>query len=224
MAKGIIIDFNGTLYLDHDLNYAAWKYAFDSQKPKDSKADYDEFQRNIEVLTKDYEYAKAMLDLFNKDSSFDKVKELAELKENKYIDLVRFNKRTSLMEGAPGFLNFLKNNNIPYCIASKAPKMNFLFYLDFLNLKRWFTLDNIVHDDELFKNKNDQFLEAARRMNLKIEDCIIIEDSPKVIMRSLSLKPKGIIYLNSKDKEFKINEILQEIKNFNEIDYRILNK
>lgn len=214
MIKGVIIDFNGTLYRDHDLNYEAWKQTFDSVKPKESNESYDIFQENIETLTKDYEYSEAILRLFNKPTNIEKIIELSESKESLYREMAKSQNRNKLMEGATTFLQYLKDNNIPYCIASMAPLSNFKFYLDYLNLKEYFTLDNIVYDSIEYRNKNDQYTEAAKRMNVDLSECLLIEDSPKVIMRSLSTNIKNIIYLNSKNKKFNIKEIKQEIQDF----------
>lgn len=224
MIKGVIIDFNGTLYRDHDLNYEAWKQTFDSVKPKESNESYDIFQENIETLTKDYEYSEAILRLFNKPTNIEKIIEISESKESLYREMAKSQNRNNLMEGANTFLQYLKDNNIPYCIASMAPLSNFKFYLEYLNLKEYFTLDNIVYDSIEYRNKNDQYTEAARRMNIDLSECLLIEDSPKVIMRSLSTNIKNIIYLNSKNKKFNIKEIKQEIQDFREFDYSILKK
>ena len=224
MIKGVIIDFNGTLYLDHDLNHIGWETAFNSVKTKDSNITYEKFEENIETLTKDYDYSRAMLEMFNKDASLENIINLSDYKEQCYRDLAVKLNRTELMKGTSTFLDYLKDNNIKYCIASMAPLSNFKFYLDYLKLKKWFTLDNIVYDCEKYNNKNDQYDEAIKRMGLKLDECLLIEDSPKVIDRAIEHGVKKIIYLNSKNKEFKRNEIIQEIKDFTEFDYSILKK
>lgn len=222
MIKGVIIDFNGTLFLDHDLNDYAWGKAFDSVKTNDSITFKEFFDKNIEVLTKDYDFSKYILQTFNLDYSDESIEKLSKYKEDTYISLTKLGNRNTLMKGANDFLDYLKDNNIPYCIASMAPKMNFDFYLDYLNLKKWFTYDNVVYDCIDYKNKNDQYIEAAKRMNIDISECLLIEDSPKVIDRSLNVGINNIVYLNSKNKNYHIKEIKQEIKDFREFDYRIL--
>lgn len=213
MIKGIIIDFNGTLFLDHDLNDYAWGKAFDSVKNKD--ASFKEFfETNIETLTKDYDFAKRILETFNKDSSLDSIKKLSKYKEETYINEVIKQKRNKLIHGAPAFFDYLKNNNIPYSIASMAPRMNFDFYLEYLNLKKWFNYDNIVYDSKEYSNKNEQYLEAAKRMNVDVSECLLIEDSPKVINRALDTGINNIIYMNTKNEPFHIKEIIQEVNDY----------
>lgn len=223
MIKGIILDFNGTLYLDHDLNDKAWSKAFEKANKNSLNITFKEFfDKNIEILTKDYDFSKCILETFNRDSSIQSIKELSEYKENYYINLVKSLNRNELMKGTNDFLDYLKSNNIPFCIASMAPKMNFEFYLDYLGLNRWFTYNNIVYDSEKYNNKNDQYIEAAKRMNINIDECLLIEDSPKVIDRAINIGIKHVIYLNSKLKSYKIDQIEQEIKDFTEFDYNIL--
>lgn len=225
MIKAVILDFNGTLYLDHDLNDYAWGKAFDSVKDNNSNMTFKEFfDRNIETLTKDYDFSKGILETFNKDSGLDKVIALSKYKEDTYIAEAKRQNRKELMKGAEKFLEYLKENNIKYCIASMAPKMNFDFYLEYLNLKKWFSFDNIVYDCSLYENKNDQYIEAIKRMNVNIDECLLIEDSPKVILRALDIGIKNIIYLNTKNKEFKLKEIIKEAKDFDEIDLEIFKK
>lgn len=220
---GIILDFNGTLYLDHDLNDYAWSKAFNSVKNNDSSLTFIEFfNNNIETLTKDYDFSDAILKLFNKDNNIENIKQLSLYKEETYINLAKELNRKELLKGAYTFLNYLKDNNIPYCIASMAPKMNFDFYLDYLKLNKWFDYSNIVYDSDEYNNKNDQYIEAAKRMNVDIKDCILIEDSPKVIDRSLNIGINKIIYMNTKKKDYHIKEIIQEVKDFDEIDVNLI--
>ena len=224
MIKGIILDFNGTLYRDHDLNDRAWMETFYSVAGKDNKEKYENFDISTEVLTKDYDYSKTILEKFNKDASDESIYKLSKYKEDLYQKYAKEEKRTELLEGAPDFLDYLKKNNTPYCIASMAPIWNFNFYFEYLDLGKWFTFDNIVYDTVDYPDKNTMYIEATRRMNINIEDALLFEDSPKVIKKAPASGIKKIVYLNSKHKEYKIPEIIQEINDFRDFDYRILEK
>lgn len=219
---GFILDFNGTLYQDHDLNDYAWSLAFDSVKNNNDTNFKDFFTNNIETLTKDNDFSKAILELFGQDSSEENIQKLSNYKEDTYIYLAKSLNRTALTKGAEKFLDYLKSDSISYCIASMAPKMNFDFYLDYLSLNKWFDYKNIVYDSIEYKNKNEQYTEAAKRMNKNISNCILIEDSPKVIERSKEIGINKIIYMNSKNKECNAEGIIQEVKNFDEIDINLI--
>lgn len=224
MIKGIILDFNGTLYRDHDLNNRAWMETFYSVAGKESKEKYEDFDVSTEVLTKDYDYSKTILEKFNKEASDEAIDKLSNHKESLYIKYARELNRNKLIEGAPLFLDYLKENNISYCIASMAPLGNFNFYLEYLHLDRWFSFDNIVYDCSDYLDKNAMYIEAARRMSINIEDALLFEDSPKVIKKAPLCGIKKIIYFNSKNKTYQQNEIIQEINNFKDFDYSILEK
>ena len=224
MIKGVILDFNGTLYRDHDLNDRAWMETFYKVAGEDSKYRYEDFDVSTETLNKDHDHSKAILNRFNKDDSEEEILKLSKYKEDLYMKYAKEANRKQLMEGAEEFLYYLIKNNIPYCIASMAPLWNFNFYLDYLHLDKWFTFDNIVYDTVEYPNKNLMYQEAARRMNINIEDALLFEDSPKVIKKAPLSGVNKIIYLNSKNKELSMPEIIQEIKDFRDFDYSILEK
>ena len=223
MIKGVIIDFNGTLYLDHDLNRRAWNETFDEVKPKGSTAVYTDVRRD--ELANDYMLCDAILKYFNLPVSDEIIHEMSEKKETLYRNYAIEQNRDKLVEGTEKFLDYLKNKKIPYCIASMAPRSNFDFYLDYLHLNKWFTYDNIVYDNGDYTNKNQQLLAAAKRMNIDVKDCLIIEDTANNIKWAIEkIKANKFIYINTKKVDFISKEILQVINDYNELDYSIFNK
>ena len=222
MIKGVIIDFNGTLFLDHDLNRKAWGIAFDSVKPKGSNENFSVINRANRP--NNYLVSKAILEHFNIEPTEEAIHKLADFKESAYQNAVVEVKRDSLVKGVPLFIKYLRDHGIPYCIASMAPKTNFDFYFRYLHLGDFFSYDNIVYDDGTYFNKNSQIIDAAKRMNLDVRDCLIVEDTPENI--NLAIEKLGtdkFIYFNSRNMEYSKKEILQEIKDYTEIDYKIFN-
>ena len=220
MIKGVIIDFNGTLYLDHDLNRKAWGKAFDSVKPEGSKATFGDLKR--EGRPNNYLVSKGIYNFFNIEPTEDMIRELADYKESLYQNLVVEVKRDKLVDGVEDFINYLKNHKIPYCIASMAPRTNFDFYFRYLHLGDYFTYDNIVYDDGHYFEKNSQIIDAAKRMGLEVKDCLIIEDTPENINLAIDkIHADKFIYLNSRDMDYHKKEILQEVKDYTKIDYKI---
>ena len=220
MVKGVIIDFNGTLYLDHDLNRAAWTETFNSIRPKGNKSKYSDLDRTNKP--NNYLLIKGMYDFFNMEANDELIQKVSDYKETIYKKLALEGNRNKLIDGAEEMFEYFKKNNTPYCIASMAPKCNIDFYLDYLGLDRWFTYDNIVYDNGEYSAKNPQIEEAARRMNLDVKDCLIIEDTPENIRLAIEkINAKQFIYINTRDIEYISKEILQEIKDFTELDYKI---
>ena len=58
-----------------------------------------------------------------------------------------------LTQGACEFLDYLKANNIPYAIATGSPMINIEFYFKYLDLEKWFAMDNIISLDSISKSK-----------------------------------------------------------------------
>lgn len=223
MIKGVILDFNGTLYLDHDLNKKAWSDTFNSVKPTDFKVNYNDLNRNDSP--NDYLLSSAIYRFFNIEANDEMINTLSNNKEKEYRELAIKLGRNKLIEGTEDLLNYLKDNNIPYCIASMAPRSNFDFYLEYLHLDRWFSYRNIIYDNGKYNDKNSQIIDAAKLIGLKPKDCLIIEDTPTNIDEAIKgLKANKFIYINTKNIEFTKKEILQEIKDYRELDYSIFNK
>ena len=221
--KGLILDFNGTLYLDHDLNYISWSNTFNRLKPKGETLEYKDFDKT--GLVNDYLLVKGIFKLFNIEGNDEDIDRYSKEKELEYKKLAIENNKNELIKGTEELLDYIKDSNIPYCIASMAPIENFDFYLDYLHLDRWFTYNNIVYDNGKHMTKNSQIIEAAKRMNLDPKDCLLIEDNPDNIRLAIEeLGMDKFIYINTKDIDYKSDKIIQEIKNYKELDYSIFNK
>ncbi len=174
MIKGVIFDFNGTLFWDSHLHYDAW-IDF-SKKLRGSSFSDDEMKK--------YMFGRTNADIIEyavgKKLPIKEIESLAKEKESYYRDMCR--KSPELFHLAPGateFLEFLKTNNIPRTIATMSEKDNVDFYIEGFNLSQWFDIDNIVYSDGTIPGKPnpDIFLIAADRLNLSPKDCVVFEDA-----------------------------------------------
>jgi HAD superfamily hydrolase (TIGR01509 family) len=84
-----------------------------------------------------------------------------------------------LSPGAVELLDFLRAREIPRTIATASEKTNVDFFVERLNLARWFDPQKIVYDDLRRPGKPapDCYLEAAAVIGLKPARCVVIEDS-----------------------------------------------
>ena len=82
-----------------------------------------------------------------------------------------------LAPGTESFLHRLQCEGIPFGLASASIKSNIDFFFDSFALGRWFRIEDIVYDDGTFPDKGAMHLEAARRLNVEIADCLLVEDS-----------------------------------------------
>lgn len=84
-----------------------------------------------------------------------------------------------LADGAAEMLDFLKENGVPYCIATGSNREEMDFFIKHLGLERWFSFDeNILYTDGSFKGKPapDCYILAAKKLGLTPAECLVFED------------------------------------------------
>jgi len=173
MLKGVIFDFNGTLFWDSDFHDNAW---LSFAKKYNIKLTYNDIDKNIHGRSN-----KTILNyLFNKNLSIEELNKYIKYKESIYRKNCLKNKnKLHLAEGVKEFLNFLKQNKISMNIATASDKSNLDFYIEIFDLKKWFNTDLIVYDDGMIPSKPDpkMFKIAVNKINLFCRECMVIEDS-----------------------------------------------
>lgn len=221
MYKGIIFDFNGTLFFDSEKHLEAWREFSKRVRPNpftdDEMREHMFGRTNKEILTY----------LMGKTPSKELVDSLGREKESVYRDMCRKDyKNTVLAPGAEKFLDFLKENNIPRAIATMSEIENVEFYIEEFQLEKWFDLDKIVYADGVIASKPapDIYLKAAQRLNLKPLECIVVEDALSGIEAAKRADAGKIIAIASMESTSiyeKIPAVSQIIKSFDEIDRKI---
>ena len=172
--KGIIFDFNGTLYWDSQLHYDAWR-------------EYSKLLRGVEFS--DEEMRDKMFGHTNEDiieyaigkkPTKEMVEKYGKEKEALYRKRCLVDKDSfKLAPGAIEFLDYLKEKNIPRTIATMSECDNVEFYIKEYHLEKWFDIDKIVYSDGTIPGKPapDIFKIAADKINLAPKDCVVIEDA-----------------------------------------------
>lgn len=172
--KGIIFDFNGTLYWDSAKHKETWRRY--SKKLRGTPFSDDEmlkymFGRTNEQIIK---YA------IGKQPTPEMVEKYGQEKEALYRKMALEDKETfHLAKGAESFLDFLKENNIPRTIATMSDKTNVDFYIEHFHLDKWFDIDRIVYSDGIIPGKPapDIYEIAAKKLGLLPSECIVVEDA-----------------------------------------------
>ena len=218
MYKGIIFDFNGTLFFDSEKHLEAWREF--SKRVRPYAFTDDEMREHMFGRTNE----DIISYLIGKKPSPELVEQLGQEKEAVYREMCRKDsKNTVLAPGAENFLDYLKENNIPRTIATMSDKNNVDFFIETFNLQKWFDIDKIVYDNGKIPGKPapDIYLKAAKNLNLNPKDCVVVEDALSGIESAFNAGIGKIIAIASMESEElyrQIPAVSQIIKNFDEID------
>lgn len=171
--KGVLFDFNGTLFFDTDCHVKAFEKCYANRGmavPSPQEIITNLFGLSNEVIYKEY---------FDANATTEDCKRFAREKEGYYYECCLTPPFTmDYSNGARALLSYLKENNIPYCLATGAGMDNISFYNENLNLAEWFDREHIVCADDKVKCKPDPeiYEYAASKIGLKASDCIVFED------------------------------------------------
>ena len=188
--KGIIFDFNGTLFWDSEIQENAWK-TFGTKLSGRNITD-EEFNTYFHGRTN-----KDTLEYLTERVLTDKeVNELAQQKESIYRDLCKSDlNKFKLAPGVERYSDYLKENNIPFTIATASEINNVNFFIKEFQLDKWFDISKIVYDDGTFRGKPepDIYLKASEALNIQPDNCIVFEDASSGIKSAKSAGVKEII-------------------------------
>jgi HAD superfamily hydrolase (TIGR01509 family) len=188
--KGIVFDFNGTLFFDSELHIKAFKQIFPELGAPEPTREY--------VISSILGRSNATIyrENIKSDASDEETAEFAIRKEALYFDLCLENKeRFKLVDGAAELLDYLKTKNIPFTIATGSDKMSVDFFFEHLELSKWFDIDKIVYTDGTFKGKPapDCYMLAAERLGIKSTECLIFEDGTSGIMSANAANAASVV-------------------------------
>ncbi|MBD3281041.1 HAD-IA family hydrolase [Candidatus Dojkabacteria bacterium] len=218
----VIFDFNGVLWWDSQLQTQAWKKFSKELRGKE----FTDQEIEEHVHGRNNRYTIEFL-LGRKVKDEQELEELTQGKESTYRDLcLEQGSGFKLSPGAIELLDFLKENDVPRTIATASEISNLKFFFENLELDNWFELEKVVYDDGSRPGKPapDNFLEAAKRLKHRPEDCIVIEDSSSGIVSAQNAGIGHIIGLGPKEKheDLEAKGVNETIESFLEFDYGLL--
>ncbi len=210
-TQGIIFDFNGTLFWDTPLHDRAWDLFLENHQislTMEQKASKIHGKTNADILR----------GIFEKELNDSEIETMTMEKEKIYHGICLQNK----MDYAPGaleYIKYLKSNKIPYTIATSSGWENIDFYIQHMELSKWFDLDKIVYNNGSFRGKPhpDIFLKAIDNLRIKAENILIFEDSIAGIQSAENAGAGQIIIVNSNHQKYD-KWPYQVITNFNQVD------
>ena len=216
--KGIIFDFNGTLYFDSDKHEQAWRdFAAHFRQETVSQ---DEFYQHFHGHP-----ARSIIEyLLGYQPDAQKLNALIQEKEEAYRKLCIDDSQTfHLSPGAEMFLDKLKSANVPMTIATALEITNISFFINHFNLTKWFDPDKIVYDDGTFPGKPspDIYRKAADNLNRDPGELIVVEDAPSGVQAAKSAHIGMVIGIDPQGLG-KLNQADRLIRDFNEFDSSLI--
>ena len=209
--KGVLFDFNGTLFFDTHLHNQAWDIFLEQHS-----LELNDGEKNQKIHGKNN--AEILKNLFSNNLSLDDINRLSIEKEDIYQSLC-LQEEMSLAPGAEDFFEYLLLEKIPFTIATAADLYNLKFYFKHLNLARYFDMTKIVYSNGKVKSKPNPeiFLKAMDILNIKANQTLIFEDSTSGIKAAENSNAKKIIIVKSTDDNYDAWNH-QIISSFSEVD------
>lgn len=194
--KGVIFDFNGTLFFDNDKHVLAWNEV--SRLLRGCDITQKELHEKFNGTPND-QIIKYMTD---GKASLEEVKKYSLKKEAFYRDFCKADKKSfHLVKGVEAYFQWLTKNNIPYTIASASIKENIDFFRSSFQLDKYIEPAKLVYDDGSYENKVQMFMDAAKKINVRMQDILIIEDSFSGIKNAYTAGCNKILVVCEKDKK-----------------------
>lgn len=164
--RGVLWDMDGVLVDTGEFHFNAWMQVLSEYEIYFSREIFKVIfgMNNFDILSH----------LLGESPTLEQVAEIAGRKEQAFRQAIRG--RMMPMPGVVQWLRCLNAWGVHQAIASSAPRDNIDILVDEMGIRNRF--DVIVSGNEL-PGKPDPavFLEAARRINILPEKCVVIEDS-----------------------------------------------
>lgn len=185
--KGAIFDLDGVIVDTAKYHYLAWKrlaeeLGFDFTEADNERLKGVSRMRSLEIL----------LEVGCMSFDEEDMKQLADKKNEWYVEYIKAMDESELLEGAREYLEKLREKGIKIALGSASK--NAPMILD--NLKISGLFDSVIDGNKVSKAKPDPevFLLGARELGLKPEECIVFEDAEAGIeaARRAGMKTVGI--------------------------------
>ena len=193
--KGVIFDFNGTLFFDNDKHILAWGEI--SKMLRGRGITEEELLGHFNGVPNQ----KIVSYLLGREGIEEELEKYSQLKEELYRSFCLEDKeRFHLVDGAKEFFDYLKEREIPFTIASASIKANIDFFVKEFELGNWMNPENIVYDDGSYENKIAMFQDAAKKLRVDIKECMIVEDSVSGIYSGYLAGCRNIVVIDSSNR------------------------
>jgi len=184
--RGVLWDLDGTLIDSAESHYLAWRETLAERGRDHSREEFFRGfgKRNDLVLRA----------IFGDALAPEEAARLADIKEERYRRHVREH-GVALCAGATDWLTRLKGKGFRQALATSAPPANVTVVVDILGLERYIDATASAEDVERGKPDPAIFFEAARRIGVSPERCVVMEDTPPGLeaARRAGMRSVGIL-------------------------------
>jgi len=173
-CQGVVFDFNGVLFFDADLQEKSWQVV--AMKLRGREMTGEEFALHMHGRPNAY----VLSYLAGRDITGRELAERIQFKESLFRDLcLETPNRLVLSPGARDLLEALALAKVARTIATSSEITNVKFFVEHLQLDRWFDVGRVVYEDGTLPGKPapDFYLAAARNIGLEPNRCIVVEDA-----------------------------------------------
>lgn len=190
MIKGIIFDLDGVLVSTDELHYQAWKRLAEELDIPDFTRKDNEKQRGVSRMAS----LEVVLAKSEKTYTQEEKEQLADRKNEYYKESLKQLDDSAVLSGVTGALTQLKRKNLLLAVGSASK--NAPAILEQTGILPYLNQISCGLDTTRSKPDPEVFQIAAERLQLKPEECLVVEDSAAGIeaakrggMRSLGVGP-----------------------------------
>lgn len=186
MIKGVIFDLDGVLVSTDELHFKAWKMLADRLGISEYTKEDNEKQKGVSRLESLEIVLSKGRDVYSKEEK----EILAEEKNKYYVKLLQTIDSKVILADVIQTLNMLKKRGVKIAVGSVSK--NAPLILERVGLIKY--IDEVSCGLDITKSKPDPevFLIAAKKLNLKREECLVVEDSKAGI---IAAKAGGMLSL-----------------------------
>ena len=218
MIKGILFDFNGTLYLDDDINEATWR---DTIKDlSEGQIDFDSFYPQFQGIP-NARQIKAALEICGKECNDTIIERWSKEKERKYRQYCIDHKRNQLNKGAEELLDYLKDRGYVLNLCTASIIENVEFYFKNVGLDRWFDIKKASYDDGFSIDKEAMYRKCAKNIGIDMKDVLVFEDTDASIRHAINAGCNNVVAIRRPETP-NLTQIRQVIDDFTQFDRNLL--
>lgn len=207
MIKGVIFDLDGVLVSTDEYHYKSWVRLCNEEGFTFFDHEFNHKFRGVARM----KCVDILLDAAGKQCTQEQKLEIAERKNRYFIESLQAVTSKELLPGAREMLIELKKRSIKIAVASNSKNAQFI--INKSDIGQY--LDSIIDGYDIKNSKPDPepFLLAAQQLDLKPQECLVVEDAVAGIDAA---RAAGMVSLGIGERSYLPNASIL-IKNLSEI-------